>query len=155
MSRNVYITSGKKQLIDFLMQNKDRHYTVDEIAEELPAVGKSSVYRIVGKLHQDGTLRRFETEGSSSFVYQYVESSEACENHFHLKCVDCGRIIHMECDRLNSIKQHIRSEHGFIIGTKNSIIYGQCVDCSSKQCKCGNNNDENVKKSGCGCRKMH
>ena len=143
MARNVYMTAGKKRLIDFMTDNKDRHFSVDEIAEELPGVGKSSVYRMVSKLHQEGVLRRFETDGMSSFVYQYVEQDEACEHHFHLKCADCGRIIHMECDELEKVKNHIEAEHGFSIGVKNSMIYGICQDCRSgershhrKGCKC-------------------
>ncbi|MBQ8026944.1 MAG: transcriptional repressor, partial [Clostridia bacterium] len=143
MARNVYMTAGKKRLIEFMTENKDRHFSVDEIAEELPGVGKSSVYRMVSKLHQEGVLRRFETEGMSSFVYQFVEQNEACEHHFHLKCADCGKIIHMECHELEKVKKHIEAEHGFSIGVKNSMIYGICQDCRSgesrhhrKGCKC-------------------
>jgi len=129
MARSVYMTSGKKKLIDFMRENRDRHFTVDEIAEELPEIGKSSIYRIVAKLHGDGVLRRFETEGVGSFVYQYVEHSAACEHHFHLKCENCGRILHMECRELDKVKSHIEEEHGFIIGKGNAIIYGLCAAC--------------------------
>ena len=129
MSRETYATAGKKKLVDFLVENKNRHYTVEEIAERIPEIGKSSVYRLIGKLHAEGSVRRFEAEGSSSFVYQYVENSEACEHHFHLKCIRCGKVIHMECRQLEFAKRHIEENHGFLIGMKNSMIYGQCSSC--------------------------
>lgn len=78
-------------------------------------------------------MRRFEAEGSNSFVYQYVESSEACAHHFHLKCMVCGRVIHMECRQLELARQHIEKEHGFLIGTGNAMIYGQCASCAGRE----------------------
>jgi Fur family ferric uptake transcriptional regulator len=129
MARSVYMTAGTKQIIDFMVENRNKHFCVDEIAAALPDTAKSSVYRIVAKLHSEGLLRRFETEGMSSFVYQYIEQTEDCAHHFHLKCEQCGRIIHMECSELEKTRNHIAAEHGFIIGTGNSIIYGVCSEC--------------------------
>ena len=58
MAREVYATAGKKMLVDFLLENRNRHYTVEEIAEHLPEIGKSSVYRLVGRLYSEGFVRR-------------------------------------------------------------------------------------------------
>jgi len=132
MKRSTYMTGHKKQILDFLTVHRDRHYTVEEIVDALscenPRPGKSTVYRQIAKLWEDGIIRRFESADSASFVYQYAVG-EGCEHHFHLKCARCGKLIHMECEKLQNVREHIRKEHGFLIGGS-SVIYGVCAACT-------------------------
>ena len=134
MKRNTYMTGAKKQNLDFLSINKDRHYTVEEIVEALSHAenrpGKSTVYRQVSRLWEDGVIRRFEAADTDRFVYQYAVGID-CEHHFHLKCASCGMLIHMECDKLAAVREHIHKDHGFLIGGS-SVIYGVCANCAAK-----------------------
>ena len=127
-----YKTDNKSAVKDFFVTNRDRHFTIDEAEEGLTnsshAIPKSSLYRIVSSLCRSGTLRRFETPGADSFVYQYADFGNECEHHFHLKCSVCGKLIHLDCGRMNEIKAHIYKEHGFIIGG-DGIINGICKGC--------------------------
>ena len=133
MKRQTYMTGHKKQILDFLIAHRDRHYTVEEILAALPdgeeKPGKSTVYRQISRLMEDGVIRRFEAAGTDSFVYQYAVG-EDCEHHFHLKCARCGKLIHMECDKLRQVRAHIQKEHGFLIGGS-SVIYGICAGCAA------------------------
>ena len=81
---------------------------------------------------QSGVIRRFETPGVKSFVYQYANHHDNCDSHYHLKCVKCGRLIHLECSKLDEVRAHIISEHDFIIGCGESVIYGQCTACANE-----------------------
>ena len=132
--KNEYNTEQKRAVIDFLKNNRERHFTAAEIADSVcnKGTGRSTVYRHISKLLEDGTIRRYETGNSNSFVYQYADSKYDCDRHYHLKCVKCGRLIHMECLKLNEVAEHIKSEHNFIIGNGRSILYGECVNCSNK-----------------------
>lgn len=128
-----YNTEQKRKIIDFLKINSERHFTIDEIAEsvcEEETLGKSTVYRQVSKLLESGDIRRFEASNSKSFVYQYANVKASCNDHYHLKCVDCGRLIHMECVKLDKVREHIKKEHGFIVGCDRSVIYGKCAECA-------------------------
>ncbi len=131
-----YNTEPKRMINDFLKQNSNRHFTVDEIAEAVSSgeqkAGKSTVYRHISKLMQAGVVRRFETPGIKSFVYQYAGENEHCDSHYHLKCVKCGRLIHLECARMDKVKEHILSEHNFIIGFNRAVLYGECAVCAKK-----------------------
>ena len=58
-----------------------------------------------------------------------VEPGRGCEQHLHLKCVKCGKIIHLECHFMEEISHHIEESHGFTLQCKNSILYGICKEC--------------------------
>ena len=78
-----YNTEQKKQIIDFLKLHSDHHYTVDEITKAVSTdrgAGKSTVYRQISKLMQSGVIRRFETPGVKSFVYQYANHHDNCDS---------------------------------------------------------------------------
>lgn len=129
-----YNTEQKRMIIEFLKTHSQQHFSVDEITSAVckDGAGKSTVYRQVSKLLEAGIIRRFETKGKSSFVYQYADAHTDCDQHYHLKCVKCGRLIHMECSHLKEVEQHIVSEHNFFLGHSDSVLYGQCVSCIEK-----------------------
>ncbi len=130
-----YMTNQKKQLLSFLQQHGDRHFTVEQIIEGLghDKAGKSTIYRQIVQLVDEGIVRRFEAPGSKSFVYQFAGATGGCDCHFHLKCTKCGRLIHMECAQLSAVQQHIAAEHDFFIGSNRAVLYGECTACRAKE----------------------
>ena len=128
-----YNTEQKKRVIDFFYRNRDRHYTIAEISDAVAenGAGKSTVYRHVSDLLKNGVIRRFETGESRQFVYQFADANDSCDRHYHLKCVKCGRLIHMECVHLDDVSAHIKAEHDFVIGSGRAVLYGECVSCAS------------------------
>ncbi len=127
-----YNTEQKKRIIDFFKKNCERHFTVGQVADSVckDGRGKSTVYRQISNLLEKGIIRRFETGDSHQFVYQFADVHDDCDEHYHLKCVRCGRLIHMECERLNDVCEHIRSEHNFVLGGGRAVLYGECAGCS-------------------------
>lgn len=130
--KKAYETDAKKAVVDFFKENKDKHFTAEEVVEALCAsdvkISKSTVYRRISKLLESGEIRRFESSRADCFVYQYSDLHSGCEMHFHLKCSACGKLIHMDCDKMQEIKKHISEEHGFIIGGE-AVINGICAEC--------------------------
>lgn len=135
MNSRKYMTHQKKELLAFLQQHADRHFTVEQIVAGMDGgkAGKSTVYRQIARLAAEGTVRRFESPGSKSFVYQFAGQTGGCDAHFHLKCQKCGRLIHMECAQLSAVQQHIAAEHDFLIGSHRAVLYGECTACREKE----------------------
>ena len=133
MKREHYMTTQKKRVLDFLAAHKERHFSMDEIAlglnESGLSVPKSTVYRQVNRLFSEGIVRRFETKDKKCFVYQYASGGDDCDHHFHFKCVDCGRLLHMDCPELDAVRHHIMENHDFVIGVGRSVLYGECKQC--------------------------
>ena len=133
MRSKAYNTAGRKALIEYMAKNPDRQFTVDELFEALSlggaSVGKSSLYRLLERLVGDGAVRKFKESELSAAAFQYVGSDEDCYRHLHLKCADCGKLVHLECRNSIELLRHIYEEHGFFIDSKKSVLYGKCKDC--------------------------
>ena len=135
-----YKTEGKTRLLTFLQTHPDQQFTADEIGAQLRRVtegtnpevvpaGQSSLYRQLAALCADGTVRKYRMEGQNSFVYQYIGETD-CRHHFHLKCLACGRLVHLRCSMSQDLLGHIQEEHGFRVDSGRSILYGLCRECA-------------------------
>lgn len=125
-----YNTKQRSLMIDFLENNTDKQMTASYIADALVerGVGKSTSFRQIKELLDEGILLRYRGEGKS-VVYQYAGKNRGCDKHFHLKCTECGKVVHLDCDHIEELKEHINHDHDFMIFPKNSPLYGVCGDC--------------------------
>lgn len=151
-----YKTPGRRRLLDFLQSRPDRQFTADELADALnradeagrsPATPcrKSTLYRHLSELCADGTVRKYRSDTQSAYVYQYVGGGECC-HHFHLKCLSCGTLLHLECAVSEELLSHIQSDHHFRVDSGRSILYGLCDACALTA-------EQQNDRHPCGCRR--
>ena len=135
-----YNTKQKQVLLNFLNGNKNRHLSIAEIANGVKdeGIGKSTVYRRMTELCDDGVVRRFRGKDGKNVVYQFMDSDKNCNSHFHLKCTECGTLQHLDCESMDKISNHIKEHHGFMVDIGTTILYGICSNCSGDDdtCKC-------------------
>jgi Fur family ferric uptake transcriptional regulator len=129
-----YNTRQGKLLVDYLASLGERHVTANEIAayfEGQPsAIGLTTIYRHLEKLAKTGIIRKYIPDEGASACYQYISENKTCREHFHLRCEQCGTLIHLECDELDNIRRHMMREHDFQINTLKTVFYGTCKKCS-------------------------
>ena len=125
-----YSTKGKRAIIEYLKNNPDRQMSAEDIFASLGenAPGQSSVYRILSSMTKSGEVRRERDEGGDGFVYQYAQNM-GCDKHFHLKCVECGKVVHLHCHVSDELISHIYAEHGFMIDSGKTVLYGRGAAC--------------------------
>ena len=150
----VYKTAGRQRLLDFLESNPDRQFTVEELCTEMDRQDgetsrKSTLYRHLSELCSDGTVRKYRSDTESAYVYQYVGQGD-CRHHFHLKCVSCDTLVHLECAVSEELLSHISAHHGFEVDSGRSILYGLCKSCASL-----NKKHDPTRPRGCGCGHPH
>lgn len=128
MDRNNYNTKQRDEIVEFFSKRRGKCYSAKEIIKsgEITS-GEATVYRTLSKLTESGVLKRF-TDGNSS-CYQLADSDE-CSSHFHLKCEKCGKLIHLDCDFIDQIQEHIKSKHDFLVDIGKTVFYGLCCDCA-------------------------
>ena len=130
----MYQTKQKRQLIDYFKNNHRKPFSMNEIMDKVcpDGKGKSTIYRIMSQLTDSGELIKMQDD-SKTVLYQYVGEGTDCCSHFHLKCSQCGNLIHLDCEHIDTISQHIFDEHNFILDMKKTVFYGICKDCSIKK----------------------
>ena len=131
-----YNTKQKEKLLDYLISNKDKHTNVQTIssfmAEEGTPLGTATIYRRLDKLVEQGIVRKYVIDGKTGACYQYIGDGNECCRHFHLKCVRCDRLIHIDCDHLSGISRHIFEHHGFQVDSSKTVFYGVCAKCAEE-----------------------
>lgn len=128
-----YKTKQRELILNYLIENKNHHVIAEDIAEHLKnqgnSVGKSTVYRYLDKLVNDGTVKKYYIEEGKSACYQYSENND-CNHHYHFKCTECGHLFHVECSQLDEMTEHLYQHHRFTIDLCKTVIYGKCETCS-------------------------
>lgn len=129
-----YRTKQREAVYHILEQSGPGHITIDDVQDSLKAagekVGRTTIYRYMEKLALEGVLRKYYIEEGAGACYQFVKEDEGCQEHFHLKCLQCGKLIHVECDYLDSIAGHIFEHHHFRIDNTKTVLYGTCEACA-------------------------
>lgn len=138
MQRKQYQTAARAALTNYLTACGERPQSAEEIRAGLTAaghtVGQSTVYRLLGDLCADGTVKKFHAgKEGEGFVYQFVGIHRHCEHHLHLQCVRCGAVRHLECDYNTHLADHLRAEHGFLVDCGRSVLLGLCATCAEVQ----------------------
>lgn len=132
MQKKNYNTSGKAALTDFLSTHPDKQFTADELCLALHGdakCGKSSIYRQLSDLCEKQTVRKFRNPENNCNVFQYVGEKCDCDEHFHEKCIRCGKVEHLDCHASAEFFQHLLKEHGFEVLCGRSVLYGLCANC--------------------------
>lgn len=131
-----YKTKQRERIIEYLKQNKENHITADEIINYFKTtsepIAKSTIYRCIDNLVEENLIRKYINEEGKSACFQYIEDNENCNKHYHMKCVKCDKLFHLDCKEITQLQEHILKNHNFKIDICKTILYGTCKDCLKK-----------------------
>ena len=140
-----YSTKQRSVILE-LLKESSAHTTVKDILLRLEekgiTVSTATVYRALEKFEKEGLVRKMSFGDGIGACYQYMGDG-SCHGHFHLKCTECGELIHLSCDFLDKMEKHIYDEHSFTISSGRTVIYGKCAKCS------------NIREAKSGCSHSH
>ena len=119
-----------------MVKNSKDHLTVDDVFEILKEdgryVSKATVYRCVGNLLKEGSIRQYKINSGGKACYQYVNKEQGCDSHCHLVCLRCEKVCHFECDEMLSLRRTLQEKKGFLLDIPGSSLYGFCSSCKNK-----------------------
>ncbi len=137
MSENLYKTKQRSLMFQFLKDNCENALTVDEIVDMLKQsgenIGRTTVYRFVESLSKSGEVRKFFDENKKCATFQFLSHHESCQKHLHLKCTECGKLIHLGCDFMDGVCSHIEEHHKFKVDNSITTLLGICDECAKKE----------------------
>ncbi len=134
-----YQTEQKRVLLAYMKAYSEESFTIEELCERLKqetaltaAPGKSTVYRIMPKLVEEGLVKRFVKGNGRKFLYQMV-CGEHCDRHLHMKCSVCGKLYHMEDAESEALFWQVMRKHHFQLDEGRTVLFGQCEGCSGQE----------------------
>lgn len=87
---------------------------------------KSSIYRAILKLEQNGLLTETDTVAGA----KRYELADLNHQHHHLICKNCNKLICLDLeDKLTKIIQDIELQTNFKVQTGRVDFYGICQEC--------------------------
>ena len=124
-----YNTEKRADILEFLSKSDGKPYTIDEICSRVlnEGQGKSTVYRLISKMVDEGKIRRISDGKTRKVTYQYIGAGR-CRNHLHLKCNSCGGLIHLDDLTSHILESRIFTAEGFELDS-GALIYGRCKSC--------------------------
>ncbi|MCR4709313.1 MAG: transcriptional repressor [Clostridiales bacterium] len=133
-TKGKYKTKQRENIIEYLKTVPEEHVTVSDVYEYFREKGKSmgqtTVYRQLERLVDEGLVNKYNLDPSSPSCFEYMDpDSHAARVCFHLKCEKCGKLIHLHCEEMDEMLGHMKTEHGFVMDPKRTVIYGICENC--------------------------
>ena len=106
------------------------HATADEIYQEVtrehPNISKGTVYRNLNQLSDSGEIRKIETPGGAD------RFDHRCHDHYHVKCLRCGRVFDVDMEYITGLEGKIRDAHGFKFSGHDLMFRGICPECQKQ-----------------------
>lgn len=117
----------QKRIVMQTLADMGNHPTASMVYEnvhkEHPTISKSTVFRILGNAATDGdVLRLHMAESDDRFDHQ-------CHDHYHIRCIDCGRVDDVEMPYLSNIYSQITDTQGYQIMGHDIEFRGVCNSC--------------------------
>jgi Fur family transcriptional regulator, stress-responsive regulator len=129
-SRGLRVTSPRRVLLGVLdeARHDHQHLTAAQLAErarvELGALSLQAVYDVLQVLVESGLARRIEPAGHAALYEGRVG-----DNHHHLACRACGRIVDVDCAVGPAPCLTPSSVDGFAVDEAEVVFWGLCADC--------------------------
>ena len=103
------------------------HATADEVynalVKEHPHISRGTVYRNLQRLSDLGEIRKREIPGSAD------RFDHICSNHYHAKCVNCGRVFDVDMEYKADLEKSIKDTNGFLFNGHDIVFRGICSEC--------------------------
>ena len=98
-------------------------YVYGEIHKRYPAISRSTVYRVLNRFSENGTIQRVSVNnGADHFDHR-------THPHYHICCTRCGRVSDVELPYMNELEQMVVNSHGYRITGHSTQFDGVCPEC--------------------------
>ncbi len=132
-AKKEYKTKQKDLILACIKSVQSTHASAEEILALLRSsgeeIGLATIYRNLNRLVRHGAVVKYPGLGRTSASYQYIGRPEEHKQHYHLICLKCGKLVHLDCDKVEGFAAHISLTHAFTLDFIKTVFYGRCNSC--------------------------
>jgi len=121
--RGLRMTPQRRQVLDAIRDLG--HATPEQLAEAVPDVDVTTVYRTVELLEELGLVRHAHL-GHGAPSYRPAE-----DEHVHIVCHRCGSVTDLAPDVADGLADRLRADYGFTVDRAHFTVSGECRDCAA------------------------
>lgn len=118
-------TIQRKIILDTVRLLKN-HPTADEvylaIHKEYPNISRTTVYRNLNYLSQEGILYKIYGHSADRFDHN-------THDHAHILCNECGSFEDFEHPEIESLKEYVTDHSGYDLTGQSIVFVGKCPKC--------------------------
>jgi len=122
------ITRGRRELLQFILDNRSRRISLREIHGHFGEVDRTSVYRNLLAFERLGIIQAIKLPQRDK-MYQYVLDRKI--HHFYI-CKACGNARRGNRKLFERIEAALRDTHGFAKANLSVVFYGTCASCAER-----------------------
>ncbi|CAN5372839.1 transcriptional repressor [soil metagenome] len=101
------------------------HATPDQVAEAVPDVDLTTVYRTLETLEQIGLLAHAHL-GHGAPSYRLAE-----DKHIHVVCHRCSSVVDAPPGLADNLARQLLTDRGFVLDRSHFTVFGTCAECSA------------------------
>lgn len=129
-SPKLRMTTQRQVILEELRKLKS-HPTAGELCQivrqRLPRISLGTVYRNLEILSRSGVVLKLDVAGLE------MRFDGTVDNHYHVRCLDCGRVADVEMGLLEGLEQTISQHSDFeVLGHRLEFV-GHCPACRQAQ----------------------
>ncbi|RCK77715.1 MAG: Ferric uptake regulation protein FUR [Ignavibacteriae bacterium] len=126
--RNLRYTREREKILKSVLFMKD-HFNAEELyitlKKQYKNVALATVYNTLELLTDCGILNRYRF-GTDHYRYEKTLDKPS---HYHLICLNCGKITEFNSNDLSQIENIISKKRNFFIKYSSLQIFGICDEC--------------------------
>ena len=100
-----------------------QHATPDQVAEVVPTVDLTTVYRTLETLEHIGLLAHTHL-GHGAPSYRLAD-----DDHVHVVCHHCSSVVDAPAGLADALAERLLKERGFMLDRSHFTVFGTCADC--------------------------
>ncbi|HYE21538.1 MAG TPA: transcriptional repressor [Tepidisphaeraceae bacterium] len=125
-------TPERAMILDAVLREEglfEPEQLIDELKRLGHKVSRATVYRTLGHLQDSGILKQVFFDNKQS----YYEVIAGRETHDYLICIETGKVIEFDSERLRSLRDEICRQHGFEPISHRFQIFGVSPEAAQKK----------------------
>lgn len=131
LGRAGYRDTAPRREIVSLLEQKQEGFTLEALSDELPSVGRATVYRTIKLFVEAGAVCKLATI-NGSHIYSLCGVGH---HHHHTVCVECGAVQEFKVDAVERLIREISADIPGEVISHRLELYVNCHSCPASKGK--------------------